>query len=53
MDTNIQKYRALIEAVDQGSFSRAAEVLECSQPGISRMIADLEHDWPWRRLAHG
>lgn len=53
MDTNIQKYRALIEAVDQGSFSRAAEVLECSQPGISRMIADLERDWCVRLVERG
>ncbi len=53
LDTNIQKYRALIEAVDQGSFSRAAEVLEYSQPGVSRMIADLEHDWGVRLVERG
>lgn len=45
MDPTIQKYRALLEVVDQGSFSRAAEVCQYSQSGISRMIADLEQGW--------
>lgn len=53
MDTNIQKYRALLEAVDQGSFSKAAGVLGYSQPGVSRMIADLEHDWGVRLVERG
>lgn len=42
---NIQKYRALIKTVEYGSFTRAAEVLNYSQSGISRMIQDLEREW--------
>lgn len=45
MDKNIQKYLALIKTVEHGSFTRAAEVLNYSQSGISRMINDLESDW--------
>ena len=32
-------------AVEYGSFSKAAEILNYSQSGISRMIADLEREW--------
>lgn len=42
---NIQKYMSFVKAVEYGSFSRAAEVLNYSQSGISRMIADLENEW--------
>lgn len=45
MDANLQKYRALLKTVELGSFSRAAEALNYSQSGISRMIADLESEW--------
>ncbi|MBQ9421420.1 MAG: LysR family transcriptional regulator [Lachnospiraceae bacterium] len=45
MDTNIQKFNALITTLEQGSFTKAAESLNYSQSGISRMIADLEKDW--------
>ncbi len=45
METNIQKYQALVEVVRCGSFTRAAKNLSYSQSGISRMVADLEHDW--------
>lgn len=45
MDGNLQKYRALLKTVELGSFSRAAEALNYSQSGISRMIADLEAEW--------
>ena len=45
MDTNIQKYRSFVTTVEYGSFSKAAEVLNYSQSGISRMIADLEREW--------
>ena len=44
MDMNIQKYMALIKTVEYGSFTRAAEVLNYSQSGVSRMIADLERE---------
>lgn len=45
MDTNIQKYLAFIKTVEYGSFTRAAEILNYSQSGISRMINDLEREW--------
>ncbi len=45
MDSANQKYRAFLEAANQGSFTRAAETLGYSQSGISRMIADLEREW--------
>lgn len=45
MDMNIQKYMAFVKTVEYGSFTKAAEVLNYSQSGISRMINDLEKDW--------
>lgn len=42
---NIQKYFALVKAVEYGSFTKAAEVLNYTQSGISRMISDLEMEW--------
>lgn len=45
MDTNIQKYQAFVETVESGSFTKAAEKLNYTQSGISRMIADLEKEW--------
>ena len=43
-DTNLQKYMAFVTTVELGSFSRAAEALNYSQSGISRMIADIEKE---------
>lgn len=45
MDTNVQKYQSFAAAVECGNFTRAAERLNYSQSGISRMIADLEQEW--------
>lgn len=45
MDLNIQKYRAFVKTVEYGSFTKAAEILNYSQSGISRMISDLEKEW--------
>lgn len=45
MDTNLQKYQAFVAAVELGGFSKAAERLNYSQSGISRMVADLEKEW--------
>lgn len=45
MDMNIQKYIALVKTVESGSFTKAAELLNYSQSGISRMIGDIEKDW--------
>ena len=53
MDTNIQKYMAFIKAVEYSSFTKAAEVLNYSQSGISRMINDLEKEWGVTLLERG
>lgn len=45
MDMNIQKYIAFVKAVEYSSFTKAAEILNYSQSGISRMINDLETEW--------
>ncbi|WP_438719158.1 LysR family transcriptional regulator [Enterococcus sp. AZ103] len=45
MDMNIQKYIAFVKTVQLGSFTKAAQLLNYSQSGISRMIHDLEKDW--------
>src|SRR3989337_1630808 len=42
---NIQKYMAFIKVVEFGSFTKAAEALDYTQSGISRMINDLETEW--------
>lgn len=45
MDASILKYMAFIKTVECGSFTRAAELLNYSQSGVSRMINDLETEW--------
>ncbi|SHK73990.1 LysR family transcriptional regulator [Desulforamulus aeronauticus] len=45
MDMNLLKYMAFIKTVEYGSFTKASEVLNYSQSGISRMIRDLEKVW--------
>lgn len=42
---NIQKYMAFVKAVEHGSFTKAAEALNYTQSGISRIINDLETEW--------
>lgn len=42
---NILKYMAFIRTVEYRSFTKAAEMLNYSQSGISRMIHDLEQEW--------
>ena len=42
---HILKYRAFLKTVEYGSFTKAAEILNYSQSGISRMIHDLEQEW--------
>ena len=37
MDMNIQKYMAFVKTVEYGSFTKAAEILNYSQSGISRI----------------
>lgn len=42
---NIQKYLAFVKAVEYGSFTKAAEALNYTQSGISKMMNDLEEEW--------
>ncbi len=53
MDMNIQKYLAFVGAVEYGSFTKAAEIMNYSQSGISRMINDLEKEWKVVLLERG
>ena len=53
MDMNILKYMAFLKAVEYGSFTRAAEALNYSQSGVSRMIHDLEKEWNITLLERG
>lgn len=53
MDMNIQKYMAFVETVEYGSFTKAAQRLNYSQSGISRMIHDLETEWGVSLLERG
>lgn len=53
MDMNIQKYMAFVKTVEYGSFTKAAEILNYSQSGISRMINDLEKEWQIILLERG
>lgn len=45
MDKNLLKYMAFVKTVECASFTKAAEILNYSQSGISRMINDLETEW--------
>lgn len=45
MDKNILKYMAFVKTIECGTFTKAAEILNYSQSGISRMINDLEKVW--------
>lgn len=42
---NIQKYMSFVKTVEYGSFTKAAQKLDYSQSGVSRMISDLEKEW--------
>lgn len=53
MDTNLLKYIAFVKAVELGSLTRAANALNYSQSGISRMIGDLEKSWGVDLLERG
>ena len=53
MNLNIQKYMAFIKTVEYGSFTKAAEILNYSQSGISCMIHDLEKEWNVSLLERG
>ena len=51
MESNLQKYQAFLKTVEYGSFTKAAELLNYSQSGISRMISDIEQEWSAVKLA--
>lgn len=53
MDMNIQKYLSFVKTVEYGSFTKAAQILNYSQSGISRMINDLEQEWHITLLERG
>ena len=50
---SLKKYRALLEAVECGSLTRAAEKLHYTQPGISHMILSLEEEFGFPLLSRG
>lgn len=50
---NIQKYMAFVKTIEHGSFTKAAEALNYTQSGISRMIKDLEMEWGISLLERG
>lgn len=50
---NIQKYLAFVKTIEYGSFTKAAQKLNYSQSGISRMINDLEQEWKVTLLERG
>ena len=50
---SLQKYQSFVKAVEYGSFTRAAEMLNYSQSGVSRMISDLEKEWKVVLLERG
>ena len=41
---NIQKYQAFITVVEQGSLTKAAEELGCTQSAVSHSISGLEEE---------
>ena len=53
MDMNIQKYMSFVKTIEYGSFTKAADILNYSQSGISRMIGDLEKEWKVVLLERG
>lgn len=50
---NIQKYMAFVKTIEYGSLTKAAEALNYTQSGISRMIKDLETEWGVSLLERG
>ena len=50
---SIQKYKSFLKAVETGCFTKAAEVIDYSQSGISRKISDLEQEWNVTLLERG
>lgn len=51
MDT--KKYEALLASINLGSFTKAAEVLGCTQSGLTHMMNGLEHEFGFQLLIRG
>ncbi len=50
---SINKIKAYVTAVEYGSLTKAAEVLDYTQPSISHMISSLEDDFGFSLLIRG
>ncbi len=50
---SIKKYAALLETIELGSLTKAAEKLNYTQPGISHMILSLENEFGFSLLIRG
>ncbi|MGG0656593.1 LysR family transcriptional regulator [Rummeliibacillus pycnus] len=50
---SINKIKAYITAVEYGSLTKAAEILEYTQPSISHMISSLEDEYGFSLLIRG
>lgn len=50
---SLKKYRALLETIELGSLTKAAEKLNYTQPGISHMILSLEEEFGFPLLVRG
>lgn len=51
MDT--KKYEALLASINLGSFTKAAEVLGCTQSGLTHMMNGLEQEFGFQLLIRG
>ena len=51
MDT--KKYEALLASINMGSFTKAAEVLGCTQSGLTHMMNGLEQEFGFQLLIRG
>ena len=51
MDT--KKYEALLASINLGSFTKAAEVLGCTQSGLTHMMNSLESEFGFQLLIRG
>ena len=51
MDT--KKYEALLASINLGSFTKAADVLGCTQSGLTHMMNGLEQEFGFQLLIRG
>ncbi|MCD8035899.1 MAG: LysR family transcriptional regulator [Clostridiales bacterium] len=51
MDT--KKYEALLVSINMGSFTKAAEILGCTQSGLTHMMNGLEQEFGFQLLIRG